>query len=117
MPARAPGRRELVGGGGLGPWDPRTHPLLPHRSNIAPSRAAPLPGARCHQNHFAGRDSLWEKKKMCSRPSKAWPELPAPGGDPWFERRARRRPAEALNVAPNPLRGCQPGALWALGSA
>ena len=61
-----PGAGELVGGGGLGLYDPRTHPLLPHRSNIVPSRMAPPPGARCHQNHSPATN-LYGKNKKCAR--------------------------------------------------
>lgn len=117
MPTRTPRSRGAGRWGRVGRCGPGTHPLLPHRSNAVPSRVAPPPGARCHQNHSAGTN-LYGKKKKCARghrtPVPDCPQAgetvvsaPAAGG----RRGARKRGAKAGGRAPGGGAGApQPGA-------
>lgn len=105
MPTRTPRSRGAGRWGRVGLSGPGTHPLLPHRSNIVPSRVAPPPGARCHQNHPTGTN-LYGKNKKCARghrtPGPNCPQsgetvvsAPRPGG----RRGGRKRGAEASGRA------------------
>ena len=108
MPTRTPRSRGAGRWGRVGLSGPGTRPLLPHRSNTVPSRVAPPPGARCHQNHSAGTD-LYGKNNKCARghrttgpncpqPGETVASTPGPGG----RRGGRRGGAKASGRAPSP---------------